>query len=101
MAPSWPTDSDLTPTNIYGMGRTMSVISTSSGLISTYSYYSYQRYEEFKKPETDKDKRDRISLEKLKASQKVYNDRTPTIKIIKQMCKPQHRLHAGAFRGLR
>jgi hypothetical protein len=51
--------------------------------------------------ETKKEKADRISKTKMLASWKMYNQKTPTVIKIKQMCKPVHRITNGAFRGLR
>lgn len=65
------------------------------------SYYSNQQEFEYKKPETKKEKLDRISKTKMLASWKKYDEKTPTVKQIKQMCKPVHRVTNGAFRGLR
>jgi hypothetical protein len=95
---------NMAPNNLYDTSATRI---TSSGLVSVmgYGYYGYYqsfesyRYNEIK--ETDQEKRDRISLDKKLASQKVYNDKTTSVKFIKQICKPQHRISHGAYRGMR
>ena len=43
--------------------------------------------------ETKEAKKIRIAREKMFASWKVYNDKTITVKEIKQICKPRHRLN--------
>ena len=48
------------------------------------------------KVETKKERIKRIAKEKMYASWKTYNDRTVTIKEIKQICKPMHKInHSG------
>lgn len=91
MAPAWPYDTSATRiTTGYNGGDWYGDYYDNSG---TTGYSGYV--------ESDQKRRDRISLEKLLASQKVYNDRTPTVKVIKQMCKPQHRISHGAYRSMR
>ena len=49
-------------------------------------------------PESPLQKRQRIARQKMYASWKVYNDKTITVKEIKQICKPRHRLFTLAKR---
>lgn len=42
------------------------------------------------KAETKKEREKRIASEKMLASWKIYNQKTPTIIEVKQICKPQH-----------
>jgi hypothetical protein len=82
--------------------QAMSVTDTSASNHFFRGYYSNQHeFEERKKVETKKEKLDRISKTKMLASWKKYDEKTPTVKQIKQMCKPVHRITNGAFRGLR
>lgn len=62
----------------------------------TGNYYGYSFTFQQKKVESKKDRIARIAKEKMLASHKTYNQKTPTIKHIKQVCKPAHRI--GAFR---
>ena len=55
----------------------------------------------YQKKETKKEKLDRISKEKMLSSHKIYNQQTPEVIKIKQMCKPKHRICNGLFRGLK
>lgn len=52
-----------------------------------------------KKVETKKECIKRISTEKMLASWKTYNDKTPTIIEIKQICKSVHRVGPMGIRN--
>jgi hypothetical protein len=70
-----------TPTNQTGFGL--------SRYVSNYNYVS-------KKVETKRERIKRVAKERMYASWKTYNDKTETIKEIKQICRPQHKLnHMG------
>lgn len=58
-------------------------------------------YEHRKKKETEtkKQKEARIAKEKMLASWKTINRKTETINIIKQICKPRHRVNHMGFRN--
>jgi hypothetical protein len=94
---------DTRPTNIFSSGNVGTYVSATQGS----DYYSVSQFvgfeEDYRIPvvETKKEKLDRISKTKMLASWKKYDDKTPTIKKINQMCKPVHRITNGAFRGLR
>lgn len=46
-----------------------------------------------KKVETKKERIQRIAKEKMFASWKLFNQKTPTVIEIKQFCKPRHNLN--------
>lgn len=56
-------------------------------------------YIKSKKAETKKERTKRISTEKMLASWKIHNDKTPTIIEIKQICKPIHRVGQMGIRN--
>ncbi len=57
--------------------------------------YRYSYYPE-KKKETKKERQKRIAMERMLASWKTFNKKTPTKIEIKQICKPSHRVnHMG------
>ena len=78
MAPAFYTGIDITPTRI-----------DTSNTITVSSYSIYQKVQ---KKETKKQKQKRIAKERMLASWKTYNDKTPTVKVVKQICKPIHRM---------
>jgi hypothetical protein len=45
------------------------------------------------KPETKKERVKRVAKERMYASWNSYNDKTETIKEIKQLCKPRHKVN--------
>lgn len=53
-------------------------------------------YQKQKKQESKKEKIARIAKERMLASHKTYNQKTPSIIQVKQVCKPMHRI--GGFR---
>lgn len=50
-------------------------------------------YKENVKKETKKEAIGRIAKEKMYASWKMYNEKTITIREIKQVCKPRHQVN--------
>lgn len=80
MAPAYPYDNYTTQTITPLRGRV----------------YDVCNHVVVKKIETKKEKEDRIAKERMFASWKTYNDKTETIKEIKQICKPRHKInHLG------
>ncbi len=77
MAPTYDKTYDTSPTRVYIPGVT---------------YYASNYYVEPKPVETKEQKTKRIAEEKMYASWKIYDQKTPTINKIKQECKPQHRM---------
>ena len=73
------TQVNATPTTLsgYGVYRVASSYSSYKATIS----------------ETKEAKKARIAREKMFASWKTYNDKTMTVKEIKQVCRPQHRVN--------
>ena len=70
------------------------------GCISTYHNDYFDSYRTIKQEEeTEKEKIARIAKEKMYASWKTYNDRTTTIKDVKQICKPRHRVNYSGKRN--
>lgn len=65
------------------------------------SYYGDWHTISRPKEETKKEKLDRISRKKMLASWKKYNQKTPSIIKLKEICRPRNRISAGVFRGLR
>lgn len=75
-------------------------IITHSGLFAVSTGENYygrsfgaERLTKKEKPESKKQRRDRISKEKMYASWSAYNLRTFSIKELKQICKPRHILN--------
>jgi len=103
MAHPPPYDCDTSPTRIFSncyTGSFSSIISESGVITITTNYY--QNCEPKREiVETKKEKLDRVSKDKMLASHKIYNQKDMNIIKIKQMCKPQHRISNGTFRGLR
>lgn len=108
MAHPPPYDCDISLTSIstnyisnnYTGGLSVRIISNNIVVVTTtYSQYCEPLIREI--VETKKEKLDRVSKEKMLSSHKIYNQKTPQIIKIKQMCKPQHRISNGVFRGLR
>lgn len=65
----------------------------------TPTYANGIGYVQPKKVETKKERIKRIAIEKMHASWKKYNQKTPTTIEIKQICKPIHRIgHMGGRR---
>lgn len=82
-------------------------ISTNSGLVTypslimdtyTNTWDSPQQIKE-RKEETKKQRRDRLSKERMYASWSAYNLKTISIKEVLQICKPHHRLPHSYRRG--
>lgn len=65
-------------------------VSTCNG--TTWFSSNYEVQQTKVKKETKKEKRDRISKEKMLSSWKTINKKTMTIDQIKQICKPRHRV---------
>ena len=89
---NWISSTDTSP---------FTITISSSGLISVTGYVQSWQTPPKEIVETKKEKLDRISKEKMLASHKIYNQKDMNVIKIKQMCKPQHRISNGAFRGLR
>lgn len=63
------------------------------------SYYFYVRVPAYqKKKETKKQRILRIAKEKMLASWKTYNQKTPYVIDMKQLCKPKHKLFLQKLR---
>lgn len=60
---------------------------------TTYSSgsYTFTNFQE-KRKESKKEKIARIAKENMLASHKTYNQKTPTIKQVKQVCKPIYKI---------
>lgn len=77
MAPTYPYyNTSIDITNTYS--------TTCVGVSFTYPF--------LKKVETKKERIERIAKENMLASHKTYNQKTPTVKQTKQICKPIHRI---------
>jgi CRISPR/Cas system-associated endonuclease Cas3-HD len=61
--------------------------STGSGILRYSSVNHEQR-----KPETKKEKKDRVSKALMHASWDLHNKKTISIRQVKRICKPQHRV---------
>ena len=94
MAPSYGTG-DSWPTTI-GLEYAIACDSTdaSFGHLSSFSgTFSANSSREFKtKVETKKERIKRIAAEKMYASWITYQEKTMTIRLTKQVCKPRHLL---------
>lgn len=75
----------MAPYDIYGYGPFALTRVTSTDIVYANNIGYIQR-----KVETKKERIKRIAKEKMYASWKTFNQRTPTIIEIIQICKPKH-----------
>ena len=81
----------------YSYGVTTQTNIGSSGTVSTSASYFGDNIEiQKEKPESKKQKKDRVSKEKMLASWQLFNQKPLNVKEVKQICKPRHVLnHSG------
>ncbi len=92
---------DITPLTLGGTIPVNSASRTVTNVVHQPVFYvSSNVNSEINKrqPETKKERIIRISKERMYASWKTYIDKTETIKEIKQLCRPAHRINYIAKR---
>lgn len=94
MAPSTTfSEFDITqPTSIVGSGifYDNKLLFNGKTIRASGEYYYY--VPAYRKVETKKQRIKRLAKEKMLASWKTYNQKTPYVIDIKQLCKPQHKM---------